>query len=66
MGIATDGFNSFGNMHNSYRMWPVILVPYNLPPWKCMKYPFMMMSLLILGPKAPGRDIDVYVRPLID
>ncbi|XP_052294335.1 uncharacterized protein LOC107178912 isoform X1 [Citrus sinensis] len=66
MGLATDGFNPFGNMHNSYSMWPIILVPYNLPPWKCMKDPFMMMSLLIPGPKAPGRDIDVYIRPLID
>ncbi|KAH9668232.1 hypothetical protein KPL70_021335 [Citrus sinensis] len=66
MGLATDGFNPFGNMHNSYSMWPIILVPYNLPPWKCMKDPFMMMSLLIPRPKAPGRDIDVYIRPLID
>ena len=37
LGLATDGFNPFGNMSNSYSMWPVILVPYNLPPWKCMK-----------------------------
>ena len=41
-------------------------MPYNLPLWKCMKDPFMMMSLLILGPKALGRDIDVYIRSLID
>ena len=36
-------------------MWPVILVPYNLPPWKCMKEPFLMMSLLIPGPHSPGK-----------
>ncbi|WMV25412.1 hypothetical protein MTR67_018797 [Solanum verrucosum] len=53
-------------MSTSYSMWPVILTPYNLPPWKCFKDPFMMMSLLILGPQAPGKDIDVYLRPLID
>jgi hypothetical protein len=23
LGLATDGFNSFGNMSNSYSMWPV-------------------------------------------
>uniref|UniRef100_A0A803QDC2 Uncharacterized protein n=1 Tax=Cannabis sativa TaxID=3483 RepID=A0A803QDC2_CANSA len=28
--LATDGFNLFGNMSNSYSMWPVILVVYNL------------------------------------
>uniref|UniRef100_A0A2N9GD45 DUF4218 domain-containing protein n=1 Tax=Fagus sylvatica TaxID=28930 RepID=A0A2N9GD45_FAGSY len=33
LGLATDGFNPFGNMNNSYSMWPVILIPYNLPPW---------------------------------
>ena len=66
LGHATDGFNPFGNMNNSYSMWPVIVFPYNLPPWKCMKEPFLMMSLLIPGPKAPGKDIDVYLRPLVE
>ncbi|XP_059649606.1 uncharacterized protein LOC132295377 isoform X1 [Cornus florida] len=66
LGLASDGFNPFGNMSNSYSMWPVMLMPYNLPPWKCMKEPFLFMSLLIPGPKSPGNDIDVYLRPLID
>ncbi|XP_059636458.1 uncharacterized protein LOC132278633 [Cornus florida] len=66
LGLACDGFNPFGNMSNAYSMWPVIIVPYNLPPWICMKEPYMFMSLLIPGPKSPGNDIDVYLRPLID
>lgn len=66
LGLATDGFNPFGNMSNAYSTWPVMLVPYNLPPWKCMKTPFTMMSLLIPGPKALGKDIDVYLQPLIE
>ena len=37
LGLATDGFNPFGNMSTTYPMWPVILVPYNLPSWSCMK-----------------------------
>src|SRR4051812_32075815 len=49
-GLATDGFNPFGNMSVSYSMWPVMLVPYNMPPWKCMKSKNMMLSLLIPGP----------------
>ncbi|KAM6556619.1 hypothetical protein CsatB_003638 [Cannabis sativa] len=52
LGLATDGFHPFGNMSNSYSLWPVICVPYNLPPWKC--------------PSSPGKDIDVFMRPLID
>ena len=31
-----------------------------------MKEMFFMLSLLIPGPQAPGRDIDVYLRPLIE
>jgi len=66
LGLVTDGFNPFSNMSTSYSMWPIILVPYNLPPWKCFKDPFMIMSLLIPGPQAPGKDIDVYLHPFID
>ncbi|XP_059631038.1 uncharacterized protein LOC132273939 [Cornus florida] len=66
LGLACDGFNPFGNMSNAYSMRPVTIVPYNLPPWICMKEPYMFMSLLIPGPKSPGNDIDVYLRPLID
>ncbi|XP_012837883.1 PREDICTED: uncharacterized protein LOC105958419 [Erythranthe guttata] len=66
LGLATDGFNPFGNMSNSYSMWPIILIPYNMPLYKCMKDEFFMMSLLIPGPQAPGKDIDVFLRPLID
>ncbi|BBN68781.1 hypothetical protein Prudu_573S000300 [Prunus dulcis] len=45
--------------------WPEF-VTYNLPPWLCMKRKFMMLTLLISGPKQPGNDIDVYLEPLID
>jgi hypothetical protein len=36
LGLATDGCNPFGNMSNSYIMWHVFVVPYNLPLWPCM------------------------------
>ncbi|CAN1782145.1 hypothetical protein LINPERHAP1_LOCUS15680 [Linum perenne] len=66
LGLAINGFNPFGNMSVSYSMWPVILTPYNLPPWMCMKEQFLFMTLLIPGPSAPGKDIDIYMQPLID
>ncbi|CAL9001118.1 unnamed protein product [Prunus brigantina] len=52
-------------MSTTYSMWPIIVVPYNLSPWKCMKQAFSMMTMLITGPQAPGRDIDVYLLPMI-
>ncbi|GJX93403.1 hypothetical protein Tco_0347989 [Tanacetum coccineum] len=66
LGLAADGFNPFGNLSQAYSMWPVILTTYNLPPWLCMKESSFMLTLLIPGPKSPGKDIDVYLRPLID
>jgi hypothetical protein len=31
-----------------------------------MKRKFIMMPVLIQGPKQPGNDIDVYLRPLVE
>nr|GEX91308.1 hypothetical protein [Tanacetum cinerariifolium] len=64
--LAADGFNSFSNLSQAYSMWPVILTTYNLPSWLCMKESSFMLTLLIPDPKSPGKDIDVYLRPLID
>ena len=66
LGLASDGFNPFGMLNVTYTTWPVILIPYNLPPWLCLKQPFWMISMLIPGPKSPGNNIDVYLEPLID
>jgi hypothetical protein len=66
LGLASDGFNPFGMLNVNYTCWPVILIPYNLPPWLCLKQPYWMMSMLIPGPKSPGVNIDVYLQPLID
>ncbi|XP_050121430.1 uncharacterized protein LOC126599134 [Malus sylvestris] len=66
LGLAGDGFTLFSNISKPYSMWPVVIFPYNLPPWKCMKNPFSFLTLLIPGPKAPINEIDVYLRPLVD
>ncbi|GKA62397.1 reverse transcriptase domain-containing protein [Tanacetum coccineum] len=65
-GLAADGFNLFGNLSQSYNMWSVMLTTYNLPSWLCMKETYFMLTLLIPGPKSLGKDIDVYLRHLID
>ncbi|XP_042962362.1 uncharacterized protein LOC122296625 [Carya illinoinensis] len=66
LGLASDGFNPFNNMSKPYSIWPVILLPYNLPPWSCMKDPYFLLTCLIPGPKSRGNDIDVFLRPLVD
>ncbi|TYK23195.1 uncharacterized protein E5676_scaffold142G002270 [Cucumis melo var. makuwa] len=66
LGLASDGFNPFGQMSTSYSIWHVVLLSYNLPSWKRMKETNFFMSLLILGLRSPGREIDVYLQPLIE
>ena len=66
LGLASDEFNLFGHMSTAYSMWPVVLIPYNLPPWKCLKESNFFMSLLIPYPRSPNRKIDAYLQPLIE
>ncbi|XP_052295799.1 uncharacterized protein LOC127901832 [Citrus sinensis] len=66
LALSADGINPHSSLSSRYSCWPVILVTYNLPPWLCVKRKFMMLTLLISGPKQPGNDIDVYLAPLID
>lgn len=66
LALSSDGFNPHSTLSSKYSCWPVILVIYNLPPWLCFKRKYMMLTLLISGPKQPGNDIDVYLQPLID
>ena len=65
-GLSTNGMNPFGEQSSVHSTWPVTLCIYNLPLWLCMKRKFIMMPVLIPGPKQPGNDIDVYLKPLID
>ena len=65
LGLIADGFNPYGNMSSTHSTWPVILIPYNLPPWMCMKMSSFMLSLLIAGSISPKNDIDVYLQPLV-
>jgi hypothetical protein len=66
LGLATDGFNPFGNMNNSYSMWPVFVVSYNMPPWVCMEESNFMMALLIPRLSSPSKDFDIFVEPLVE
>ncbi|XP_004306160.1 PREDICTED: uncharacterized protein LOC101304798 [Fragaria vesca subsp. vesca] len=66
LALSSDGFNPYGAVSSKYSCWPVILITYNLPPWLCIKRKYMMLTLLISGPKQPRNDIDVYLQPLVD
>ncbi|XP_074373648.1 uncharacterized protein LOC141713995 [Apium graveolens] len=67
LGLATDGFPPYSNGTSGiYSVWPVVIFVYNLPPSMCMKDPYMFMTLLVPRPNDPGKNLNVYLRPLID
>ncbi|WVZ17031.1 hypothetical protein V8G54_010013 [Vigna mungo] len=66
LALATDGMNPYGNLSSKHSSWPVMLMIYNISPLLCMKRKCVMLSMTISGPKQPGNDIDVYLKPLID
>jgi hypothetical protein len=59
--MSIDGVNPFGNQSSTHSTWPVMWSLYNLPP--CKKQKYMMLTILVSGPKQPGDRIDVYLRP---
>ncbi|XP_074300581.1 uncharacterized protein LOC141631860 [Silene latifolia] len=66
LGLCTDRINPFGTLSTQHSCWPVMLIIYNIPHWHTTKSKYIMLTLLISGPKQPGNDIDVYLAPLIE
>ncbi|KAA0041939.1 uncharacterized protein E5676_scaffold306G001500 [Cucumis melo var. makuwa] len=66
LGLSTDGINPYGDLSTKYSRWPMIATIYNFPSWLCMKRKYLMLTMLISGPKQLGYDINVYLAPLID
>jgi hypothetical protein len=38
---------------------------FNLSTWFCQKRKYLLLSILIQGPKHPGINIDVFLKPLM-
>jgi hypothetical protein len=64
-GLSTDGMNPFGDRTSTHRTWPIILMKYNLPTWLCQKKKYILLSILIQGPKHPGIHIELLLEPLM-
>jgi hypothetical protein len=64
--LSTYGMNPFGENRTVHITCPVILMMYNLPTWLCHKRKYLILSILIYGPKQAGTDIDVFLQPLME
>ena len=44
----------------------MILTPYSVPSWLCMKSKYLFLTVFISGPYNLKAKIDFYLLPLID
>ncbi|XP_073121034.1 uncharacterized protein [Henckelia pumila] len=65
LALSADGFQPFGQSGQQYSSWIVILTPYNLSSWMCMKDEYMFLTVLAPGPKNPKDKLDVFLQPLV-
>ena len=61
-----DGFIPFSHAAATYSYWLIFITPYNLSLGMCIKKYNIFLMLVIPRPHHTGRNIDVYLRPLID
>jgi hypothetical protein len=55
LGLSMDGFQPYNSDSTVYSCWLVFMMPYNLPPNKCLKEGFVFFALMISGPKEPKK-----------
>jgi hypothetical protein len=41
-------------------------MPYNLSPDKCLKEGSIFLALVILGPKLPKKQMNIFLQPLFE
>jgi hypothetical protein len=66
LALSPDGFDPHNTDSSPYSCWPVFVMPYNLPLEKCLKQGFTFLALVILGPKVPKKQINIFLRPLME
>jgi hypothetical protein len=59
--LSIDAMNPLGENRTMHNTRPVILAMYNIPTWLYHKRKYVMLSILIQGPKQAGTDIDVFL-----
>jgi hypothetical protein len=66
LGLSMDGFQPHSTESSPYSFWPVFVMPYNLPPDKCLKQGFTFLALVISGPKEPKKQMNIFLCLLME
>jgi hypothetical protein len=59
-------FQPYNSDSTTYSCWPDFVMPYNLPPNKCLKERFIFPALVIMDPKDSKRQMNIFLRPLME
>lgn len=54
------------SLNYNHTSWLILLMIYNLSMWLCIHRKHMFLFMMILGPRQPRNDINVYPSPLIE
>jgi hypothetical protein len=65
-GFSADEFTPFSRSSTAYLCSLVFMMPYNLPPTKCMKEEVTFLAMVISVPKDPCTKINVFMQPFIE
>lgn len=63
--IVSHNNSSHNNNLSTKTSWHVLLMIYNISLWLCMKRKYMLLSMMISGPRQPGNYINVYLIQFI-
>jgi hypothetical protein len=66
LGLLMDGFQPHNYNSSPYSCWPIFIMPYNLPPNKCLKQCFIFLTIVIPGPKEPKKQMNIFLHPLME
>jgi hypothetical protein len=65
LGLSPDGFQPHSKT-SPYSYWPVFIMPYNLPPNKCLKQGFIFFALINPCPKKSKKQMNIFLHSLME
>jgi hypothetical protein len=66
LSLTMNGFQPYSTDSTLYSCWPVFVMPYNLPPNKCLKEWFIFFALVILVPLEWKKQMNMILRSLME
>jgi hypothetical protein len=66
LGLSIDSFQPHSIDSHPYSCWSVFVMPYNLPPDKCLKEEYIFLALVIPGPKEPKKKMNIFLQQLFE